>query len=148
MCRSHFLCYLSCWPQVWPQSFHHLAITHSKPLQPSSTVVYLSFQTTKKSHCLQTALSSIKGSYNNGTKGRESLPSQNLLYCHIKYRYILTLLQVQIFRSKYLTRDLVPIAVECRDCKSNLIKYCLLVCVLGQKHYLEHIHVCTEQQHV
>ena len=89
-----------------------------------------------------------KGLLHKWHQGRESLPGQNLLLCYIKYRYILTLLQVQIFRSKYLTRNLVPITAECRDCKSNLIKYCLIVCVLGQKHYLEQTHVYTEKQHV
>ena len=67
---------------------------------------------------------------------------------HQVHVYIYTLLQVQIFHSKCLTRDLLPITVKCRDCKSNLMKYCLLVCVLGQKHYVGGIHVCTEQQHV
>lgn len=77
---------------VFPSPHNHSSQTLAAFFHCSLPVL----SNTKKVCCLKTALSSIKGSYNNGTKGRESLPSQNLLYCHIKYRYIWTLLQVKI----------------------------------------------------
>ena len=129
---SHFFGYFGGWSQVRPQPFHHFAITQTKSIQSSSTIVNLQIFWGKiSSITIYLQWAGIR------KRGKTMTLLTNVMDTLIKswwwWWWTQKTFTQHSWSNLHLAKNLVPITMKCRNCKSDSLLHLLLFHVQEKK---------------